>query len=182
MITALVLIDLQNDYFEYGANPLVNAHIAIQNAELVLNTFRQKGLPVVHIQHIATKPTATFFLPNTPGCDIHPAVTPLATETVIIKHYPNSFRDTHLLAHFNSLGVTHLVICGMMTHMCVDATVRAACDLGFSITLAADACATKDLAFNGITVPALQVHHSFLAALNQTYATLETTAGIISTL
>lgn len=174
MKSALLLIDIQNDYFTNGAMTLVGAEEAAQKASQVLNHFRSQKMSVFHIQHIATRPTATFFLPCTFGVGINAAVQPVGNESVIVKHYPNSFRDTELPDKLKESGVTHLVICGMMTHMCVDATVRAAKDLGFEITLIGDACATRDLEINNHKVGANNVHHSFLAALSYFYAEVMT--------
>jgi len=172
MNTALLIIDVQNDYFEGGAMSLVGTDKASENIKSLLQKFRTAHQPVVYIQHIATKPDATFFVPNTIGAEIHANVKPLDGEKVIIKHYPNSFRETDLLDHLKSLDITNMVICGMMTHMCIDATTRAAKDLGFECTLIADACATKDLEINGKIVTAENVHNSFLAALNYFYSTV----------
>lgn len=175
MNKALLIIDIQNDYFENGANKLVNPEAASANAKLLLDQFRADSLPVIHIQHIATRPTAKFFLPNTKGIEIKDILRPMGNEKVIVKHYPNSFRDTELLVYLKEKGITNLVICGMMTHMCIDATVRAAKDYGFDVELIGDACATKDLEINGNTVKASDVQNSFLAALNYSYATVKTT-------
>ncbi len=175
MSTALVLIDIQNDYFEAGTMPLAGADQAADNARLVLDRFRSEGLPAFHIQHIATRPTATFFLPGTNGSKIDDRVKPIEDEALIIKHYPNSFLETGLSDLLKIKNITDLVICGMMTHMCVDATVRAAKDFGYSITLIGDACATKDLEINGQIVGAREVQTSFLAALNYFYSTVTST-------
>ena len=175
MKTALLIIDIQNDYFDKGTMTLVGSDKASENARLILVRFRADSLPVIHIQHIATSPTATFFLPNTTGAEIHKDLKPLEQEKVIIKHYPNSFRDTELLDYLRTLNITDLVICGMMTHMCVDATTRAAKDFGFNCIVIGDACATKDLEVIGLLVKAGEVQKSFLAALNDFYATVETT-------
>lgn len=180
MKTALLLIDIQNDYFEGGTMTLVNTNQASENAKLLLGTFRNKNLPIIHIQHIAIKPGATFFLPNTAGAEIHKNVQPTATEKVIIKHFPNSFRETELLNHLSENEITDLVICGMMTHMCIDATTRAAKDFGFNCTLIGDACATRNLEINGEKVKAVDVHNAFLAALNSTYATVITTQSYLA--
>ena len=170
MKTGLLIVDIQNDYFPNGSMELEGSLQAGEQAARLLAQFRLQGLPTVHIQHLATRPGATFFLPNTPGAEIHPCVQPLAGETILQKHFPNSFRDTALLEHLRSLGCQRLVICGMMTHMCIDATSRAAADLGFTCLLAHDACATRALAFDDQHVPARQVHAAFLAALRGTYA------------
>jgi len=175
MKTSLLLIDIQNDYFDGGTMTLVNATKASENTKLIMEKFRNKSLPVIHIRHIAIKPDATFFLPDTYGSEIHKNVLPVENEKVIIKHFPNSFRETELLEFLKETGITDLVICGMMTHMCVDATVRAANDFGFKCTLIGDACATKELEINGEKVKAADVHNAFLAALKSTYATIIST-------
>lgn len=175
MKTALIIIDIQNDYFEKGTMTLVGSEKASENARLVLDRFRAVKLPIIHIQHIATSSSATFFLPNTVGAEIHQNVKPLEHEKVIVKHYPNSFRETELLDYLKTNNITDLVICGMMTHMCIDATTRAAKDFGFNCILLGDACATKNLELNGQSVKAEEVQISFLAALNGSYARVKQT-------
>jgi nicotinamidase-related amidase len=170
MNTALLLIDIQNDYFPGGKNPLEGSLEASLQAKAVLEYFRAAKFPAIHIQHISTRPGATFFLPNTEGVEIHENVRPLPGETVIQKHYPNSFRETALLDYLRKEGITRLVIAGMMTHMCVEAGTRAAADLGFECTVLSDACATKALTFEGEVIPAEQVHVACLASLAAAYA------------
>lgn len=179
MSTALILIDIQNDYFPGGRKELVGSTEAAGAAARLLAEFRKASWPVFHVQHISTQPAATFFLPGTTGIDIHPIVTPLTDEPVITKNYPNSFRETDLLERIRHLEVDSLLFCGMMTSMCVDATVRAAFDLGFTCTVVQDACATLDLSFNGEIIPAHQVHGAFLAAMGAVYAKVRTTDAII---
>lgn len=170
MTSALIIIDIQNDYFPGGAMEVVGAAAAATQATKLLAAFRQQARPVVHIQHIAARPGATFFLPDTVGAEIHQSVLPSPGEPVFRKHFPNSFRETPLLEYLRSSGISHLVIAGMMTHMCVDTTTRAAADLGFACALAHDACATKALSFNGIQVSAESVQTAYLAALNGLFA------------
>ena len=178
MPTALLLIDIQNDYFPGGAMELVGSREAGEQAATLLAAFRGKGLPVLHVQHVSTRPGATFFLPDTPGVQIHDFVAPLAGETVVRKHFPNSFRDTVLLDELRRRGITRLVIAGMMTHMCVDTTVRAAFDLGFECRLAHDACATRALSFDGSTVAAADVQRAFIASLNGLFARVQSAAEL----
>jgi nicotinamidase-related amidase len=175
MTRALIIIDIQNDYFPGGKAELVNTDKACGNAKLLLEHFRKNNLPVVHIQHISTRPGATYFIPDTIGADIHSDLKPKETEPVIIKHYPNSFRETGLMDYLKSKEVTDLVICGMQTHMCVDSTTRAAKDFGFNCVVIGDACATKDLEVNQVKVKAADVQTSFLSALNYFYSTVITT-------
>jgi len=175
MKTALILIDIQNDYFPDGANELIGSNKASLKAKEILARFRTKNELVVHIQHISTRAGATFFAPNTFGVEIHVNVKPLKKEKVIIKNYPNSFRETELLQYLKEHKIEHLVICGMMTHMCVDATARAAKDFGYSIEVISDACATKDLYMKGMSVKAKDVQTAFLAGLNYFYSSVKTT-------
>jgi len=170
MTQALLLIDIQNDYFPGGAMELVDSAAAGARAEALLQAFRRAGRPIVHIQHLATRAGATFFLPGTPGAELHTCVSPLPGEPVLRKHFPNAFRETPLHEHLQRQDLTQLVIAGMMTHMCIDTTTRAAFDLGLQCHLAGDACATRDLSRNGVTVPAAQVQAAFLAALDGTFA------------
>jgi nicotinamidase-related amidase len=170
MSRALLLIDIQNDYFPGGAMELVGSFEAAERARALLEAFRGAGLPVIHMQHVSVRPGATFFLPDTPGVEIHERVAPAPGETVFRKHFPNSFRETGLLEHLRAARLSALTIAGMMTHMCVDSTTRAAADLGFECTLAGDACATRALTLDGTAVPADSVHRAFLAALNGLFA------------
>lgn len=180
--SALLIIDLQNDYFPGGKMELEGSPAAGEKAREALAAFRAKGLPVFHVRHLSLRPGATFFLPGTEGAEIHASVRPAAGEPVIEKNFPNSFRGTDLKERLERAGVKHLVVAGMMTHMCVDASVRQANDYGFGVTLLADACATRAQKFGAETVPARQVHAAFLAALNGAYAKVASTEEILKTL
>jgi nicotinamidase-related amidase len=163
MPRALVIVDIQRDYFAGGAYPLVGTEAAALAAHGVLERARVNGDRVIHVRHIAQDPDATFFLPGTEGSEIHPLVAPTGEEPVVIKSEPNSFLGTDLQARLD--GIDELVLVGMMSSMCVDATTRAALDLGYDVTVIHDACAAPDLEFGGTTVPGDVVHRSFMAAL-----------------
>jgi nicotinamidase-related amidase len=165
MKTALLVIDIQKDYFPGGRHPLVNPLDAAKKAYAILQCFREHGGHHIHIQHVSLKPDATFFIKGDDGCDIHDSVAHFVGEPIVYKHYPNSFRETNLLDMLKEWEIERVVITGMMTHMCVDATARAAADLGFKVIVAADACATRDLTYGDTAVPADHVHKAFLAAL-----------------
>jgi nicotinamidase-related amidase len=175
---ALVVVDIQNDYFAGGAHPLHEPDAAAANARRLQEAFRANNEPVLNIQHVWDGPEATFMRPGTAGVEIHETVAPLPGETVIQKTHPNSFLETSLEETLRGLGVDHVVVCGMMTSMCVDATARAASDLGFETTVVHDACTTRELAFGGETVPARQVHAAFIAALGSAYATIVAAADL----
>jgi len=182
MKTALILVDIQKDYFPKGRMEVAGAAEAAQMASRLLDHFRRHGLPVVHIQHIAARPGATFFLPNTEGVRFHETVQPVSGEVVIQKHFPNSFRDTGLEEQLCSNKTKDLVVCGMMSHMCIDATVRAAFDKGYACTVAHDACATRSLEHEGSTIPSAHVHGAFMSALSAVYARVMPVNDILHTL
>ena len=179
MNDCLILVDLQNDYFPGGRMELVGIQAAAAKAQALLNEFRKSKSPIIHIQHISTRPGAVFFLPETDGAKINQMVAPQGNEIVVVKNYPNSFRDTPLSEILKNEKTNNLVICGAMSHMCIDATTRAAFDLGFNCVVAEDACATKDLNFRNKTIKASEVHTSFMAALSAPYARVISTEEII---
>ena len=181
MKTALLVIDIQNDYFPGGKFPLVNPLEAAKKAFELLQCFREHGGHHIHIQHISLKPDAAFFIKGDSGSDIHDSVAHFEGEPIVYKHYPNSFRETNLLEKLKEWGTERVVIAGMMTHMCVDATTRAAADYGFQVVIAEDACATRDLTYGETTIPADLVHKSFLAAL-KSYGKVMKSDEIISLL
>ena len=178
MKTALLLIDIQNDYFPGGKMQLVEPLAAAQKAHELLQCFREHKGHHVHIQHVSTRPGATFFLPGERGTDIHDSVAHFEGEPLVQKHYPNSFRETNLLELLKGWEVQRVIVTGMMTHMCVDATTRAAADLGFQVIVAEDACATRDLKYRGTLIPAEHVHKAFLAAL-KSYGQVMTAEQVI---
>lgn len=178
--TALIIVDIQNDYFENGGLELVNPIEASKNAGKILEHFRNKNLPLVHVQHLSAEKESPVFALGSEGVKIHENVQPLEGEKLVQKYYPNSFRETDLLQYLKDQDVTDLVITGMMTHMCIDATTRAAFDLGFKCTVISDACATRDLEIDGKAVAADDVHHAFLAALAFAYGDVTTTEKFLS--
>jgi nicotinamidase-related amidase len=166
--TALLLIDIQEFYFPGGRQQLEEAEKAGMNAGLLLDQFRKSGLPVYHVRHNFE-----------PGGDIHPYVKPAADEKVISKEQVNPFLDTDLLETLQADSVVRIVICGMQTHMCVEAAVRAAHDFGFECMLVRDACATRALQFEEHIIPASQVQMSTVQTLQESYSGVTTTAEFL---
>ena len=152
--TALILIDIQNFYFPGGKSELVEPEIAAEKAKQLLGYFRDKNALVVHIRHEFS-----------PGGEIHTLVKPLASEKVFSKQEVNAFVNTGLNEYLNQNHIKKLVLCGMQTHMCLEAATRAAHDLGYECTVIKDACTTRDLKFDDVIIPAKQVHYSTLATL-----------------
>ncbi|MGY4566976.1 cysteine hydrolase family protein [Bradyrhizobium sp. USDA 3256] len=141
---AVIVIDIQNEYFPDGKLPLVGIVHAAANAARVIQTARARGDAVIHVQHEMQESHPSIFAPNTRGVEINPIVQPLEREALVVKHYPNAFRDTDLKQRLDAGGVKEVVIIGAMSHMCIDATSRAAADYGYKTTILHDACATCD--------------------------------------
>ena len=171
MKKALLLVDIQNDYFPGGKMELVGMDEAAAQAQALLAAFPPAAMAHFHIQHVSTPGrSALLSCPAPQGWISMPASHRFRVKTVIEKHFPNSFRDTGLPEVLTAARVGELVICGAMSHMCIDATTRAGVDLGFSCTVIHDACATRDLVFGETVIPARQVHGAFMAALASFYA------------
>lgn len=180
MNTALIIVDIQNDYFPNGNMELHNPEKAASNAAKVLEWFRKNQKDnIFHVQHIAASPELGFFLPNTEGAEIHDSVQPLESESIVVKNFPNSFLKTTLEQELKEKGITKVVVVGMMTHMCIDATVRASVDLGYETILIEDACATREMTYNNQIVPAEKVHYSFVSALQSMYAEVTSTENFL---
>jgi nicotinamidase-related amidase len=154
----LLIVDIQNFYFAGGKIPLQGSVEA----------------SLIHIRHMPKQDPAT----KDPQYEIHPNVAPLAGEAVVVKHFANSFRETDLQSRLQALGVKTIVVCGMQTHICVEAATRHGADLGYDIMLVDDACATRDLSYGGKKVPAASVHAAVLAAMSGTYAKVVTAADL----
>lgn len=173
--SALIVVDIQNDYFPGGKWPLVGVEAAADNAAKIIEATRAAGASVIHIRHEFTSEAAPFFTPNSEGAKLHPKVLNQPQEPVVLKHFVNSFRETELKPLLDEQAIEALVVVGAMSHMCIDGITRAAADMGYPVTVVHDACASRDLEFNGTTVPAAHVHAAFMAALGFAYATVIST-------
>ncbi|KAB0509901.1 MULTISPECIES: cysteine hydrolase family protein [Pseudomonas] len=168
--TALIVVDIQNDYFSGGKWELNATDAAADNAARVIGAARERGDLVIHIRHETLAPNAPFFVPGSDGAQLHENVRNLGDELVIVKHFMNPYRETQLLEVLEHNEIERVTVVGNMSHMCIDAVTRASDDFGFETTVIHDACTTHDLEFNNVKVPALLVHAAFMAALKFGYA------------
>ena len=173
MKKALVIIDVQNDYFPGGAYELYEPDKALDMIQKLIHSFRTKNEKIYYVQHISGE-SGSFFLPNTVGCLIHEKIKPQDNDKIIVKHYPSSFLGTTLHEELQQDEIDELVVCGMMTHMCVDTTVRVAKDYGYKMILISDGCATNDLEINGRKIEATVVQDTYLASLKHYFADIMT--------
>jgi nicotinamidase-related amidase len=172
------VIDAQREYVD-GKLALPGVQAALDEIARLLARARRAGTPVIHIQHRG-RPGGVFG-PDTPGFAIAPEAAPKPGEAVVEKTLPNALVGTDLKARLDALGRKEIILAGFMTHMCVEATARAALDLGLKTTVVAAATATRDLPdpLTGATVPAAEVHRNALAALADRFATVVAEASKI---
>ncbi|MBQ0934122.1 isochorismatase family protein [Ideonella paludis] len=156
---ALIVIDLQNDYFPGGAFALANTEATLDQVEAAIAAARAKGVPVVHVQHVADPAAglSPFFNADTPGVQIHPRVLAAAPEApVVVKHFADSFERTTLKATLDKLGVDELIVCGMMTQNCVTHTAISKQAEGYAqVTVLGDASTTVSEMLHAIALHAL---------------------------
>lgn len=181
MKTGVVVVDLQNEYLPAGKLPLSGIEAAVASARRVIDHARSTGLPVFHIRHESDDNAAGFFIKGSHGVETQPAVSPTGEEAVIVKNHINAFRETELKKQLDARGIQRLVIVGAMSHMCIDAVVRAAVDMGYPVTVLHDACATLDVSFGGVNVPAAHVHAAIMAAFEFGYAAVKSVDDYLPT-
>lgn len=180
--TALVLIDLQNDYFSSveGAKwPLHKTEAAAANALKILDKCRESNLKIIHVRHEFAMDNPPFFAPNSNGAKIHESLTPKDGEEQVLKNNVNSFKDTNLKELLDSSNIENVIIVGAMSYMCIDAVTRAASDFGYNCYVAHDACTTSNIEFNGVQVDATLAHATVMSALQFAYANVHTTDEIL---
>ncbi|VXC74697.1 Uncharacterized isochorismatase family protein YddQ [Pseudomonas sp. 8Z] len=177
---ALILIDIQNDYFDGGKWPLTGMSAAASNASRMLAAARAAGDTVIHVRHEFESNDAPFFAPGSPGAQLHTSVQPQTDEAVLLKHKVNAFLGTDLKARLDANGIEQVILVGAMSHMCIAAAARASADLGYATTVIHDACATHDQSFEDVKIAAAQVHAANMAALAFAYATVISTENYLA--
>jgi len=173
----VVIIDAQNEYVS-GKLPLAGVDAALTRIADLLAAARAAGAPIIHIAQKGRP--GGLFDPDSATFQFAPQAAPRAGEAVVEKPLPNSFAKTDLDAKLQATGRKTLIIAGFMTHMCVSATTRSALDHGYTVTVAADAVATRALPdpLGGADLPAEQVHRTALAELADRFATVVPVAEI----
>lgn len=173
----LVIVDAQGEYRE-GKLPLEGIGPAVERLAALLAAARAAGTPVIHIAHKGR--AGGLFDREGPGGAILPEVAPRDGEAVVEKGLPNAFAGTDLQARLKATGRTELLLAGFQTHMCISATARAGLDLGWRVTVAGDACATRALPdpMGGTAIAGAEIHRIALAELADRFAVVAPVAAI----
>ena len=141
----------------------------------MLKLWREKHLPIFHIQHCSSIPTSLLHETKA-GNAFNDLVTPVEGETIIKKNVNSAFIGTDLQTQLDSAKITTLVIVGLTTDHCVSTTTRMAGNLGYETFLVADATATfNKKGIDGKNYPAELIHETALASLHEEFATIVTT-------
>jgi nicotinamidase-related amidase len=139
---ALLVVDLQNDYFPGGKFPLWNTENVLENIEQAIEKAKASAIPIVLIQHIARRP-APFFNQGTSGADLHPRILAAAPQApIVVKEYADGFEKTNLEETLAKLGATELLVCGMMTQNCVTHTAISKAADKYNVAILPDCCTT----------------------------------------
>ena len=158
MKKALLLIDLQNDYFPGGKFPLWNTDVTLSNIEQAINAAKAKNIPIIHIQHIANPEMgiAPFFNKGSEGAKIHSRILEAAPDApIVFKEFADSFEKTNLEEVLKELGVDELLVCGMMTQNCVTHTAISKSAEKYKVSILPDCCTSVDLMIHNIALHAV---------------------------
>lgn len=165
MTRALLVIDLQNDYFPDGKFPLWNTDVVLRNVELAIGRAQAQGVPVILVQHVARQGVAPFLNEGTVGAEIHPRVLAAAPNApVVVKEHADSFEKTNLQETLGKLGVTELLICGMMTQNCVTHTAISKAAENYDVTILPDCCTTVSEILHLIAIHAISTRVTLSAS------------------
>ncbi len=137
MATALLVIDVQRALVDELPPARRQAFIAL--VDFLLRRGRAAGISVVYVRHDGG---ATELTPGTPGWEIAVEVAPLSNEPIVDKRFGDAFRETTLAEVLAGMNVDHVVVSGMQTEFCIDATIREAERRGYRVTLVEDGHAT----------------------------------------
>ncbi|WP_406610682.1 cysteine hydrolase family protein [Agarivorans sp. JK6] len=166
MTTALLIIDLQNDYFPEGKYPLWNTSKCLQNIQFAIAKATEQQMELIHIQHIADPEMglAPFFNQGSNGSDIHPEILAAAPQgKVIVKRFADSFEQTELNSYLQQQGIDKLLMCGMMTQNCITHTALSKATEAYEVSILADCCTTVDEMLHNIALHALSTRVPLLS-------------------
>ena len=167
MMKALLVIDVQNDYFPGGRYPLWNADATLVNIERAIGASKAKGVPVILIRHVADpeRGTAPFFNQGSAGAEIHPRILDAAPDApVVVKGFADAFLKTGLEQVLAGLGVTELLVCGMMTQNCVTHTAISKSAERYGVRILPDCCTTVDAMIHNIALNAVSTRVPLVAS------------------
>jgi len=164
MKRALIVIDVQNEYFEGGALPITYPPNSFEQIKTAIDEAQKAGMTTVLVQHTSLKENAGAFVRGSKLWDFHDEIKALKPDLYIEKNHASSFAGTDLNYRLRSLGIDTVSIIGYMTQNCCDATARDASQLGFNVEFLSDANGTLAFKNEAGEVSAEELHRAFLVA------------------
>lgn len=161
MKTALLVIDVQNEYFTGKLNVTYPSG-SLANILKAMDASSAGNIPVIVIQHAATSPESPVFRKGSHGWELHPEVASKQHSIIIEKNLPGSFTGTNLEEYLKREQINRLVISGYMTQMCCDTTARQAFHMGYEVIFLSDATGTLSIKNYAGEVTAEELHRSIL--------------------
>lgn len=170
MNRALIVIDIQNEYFS-GNLPVKYPEDSLNNILKAMDFASENKIPIVNVQH-TNPPESSTFAKDSFEWQIHPEVASRPYDILIEKNYPDSFADTELQNWLDCYNIKILTIAGYMTQMCCDTTARQAFHKGFEVEFLSDATGTLDLVNYAGSVSAEDLHRSILVTQAMKFSTV----------
>ncbi|KNC12674.1 cysteine hydrolase [Pantoea sp. RIT-PI-b] len=178
--TAVIVIDIQNEYFPGGKMPIPDGMQALKNSKRIVEFAHKNKMPVFFVQHLGDA-DGPLFAKGSRFAEFHKDLQPAKGDRVISKATPSSFVGTDLQKQLDSLGIKQLIITGLMTHMCVSSTARDAVPLGYSVIIPEDATATRDLAtWDNKVVDHKVLQQAALTGVADVFAEIKTTDAVLA--
>lgn len=178
--TAVIVIDIQNEYFAGGKMPIPDGMKALQNSKRLVEFAHKHGMLVFFVRHEGAA-DGPLFAKGSRFAEFHKDLQPGKNDRVITKATPSSFVGTDLKQQLDSLGIKQLIVTGLMTHMCVSSTARDAVPLGYSVIIPEDATATRDLAtWDNKVVDHKVLQQSALTGVADVFAEIKTTDAVLA--
>ncbi|MRS21007.1 isochorismatase family protein [Enterobacteriaceae bacterium RIT692] len=178
--TAVIVIDIQNEYFPGGKMPIPDGMQALNNSKRLVAFAHKNNMPVFFVQHLG-EADGPLFAKGSRFAEFHKDLQPAKGDRVISKATPSSFVGTDLQKQLDSLGIKQLIVTGLMTHMCVSSTARDAVPLGYSVIIPEDATATRDLAtWDNKVVDHKVLQQAALAGVADVFAEIKTTDQVLA--
>jgi nicotinamidase-related amidase len=146
----------------------------------LLGAWRAAGMPVIHVQHDSVEPESEL-RPDRPGNAVKEEARPIDGEPVFRKNVNSAFIGTKLESYLRLSGIENLILVGLTTEHCVSTSARMAANLGFNVTIVADATAAfEKKGYDGSHYSADEVHNVELAGLNREFATIRKSKDILA--
>ncbi|GGA42391.1 cysteine hydrolase family protein [Paenibacillus physcomitrellae] len=131
MSKAVIVIDVQEAFFENPSCLLHEKEQLVRNINALIEQARRQAVPVVFIQHTEYENPDDEFLIDTPDWQLHRGLNRLESDPVIRKSTPDSFHETDLADYLREQGIDQLIFAGAQTDFCINATIRRAHTLGY---------------------------------------------------